>query len=229
MKKIILFFFVLISVLGCQQTKKERKLLTEKPKVVIDTTKKGNIGEAESSLEITTRLDTILLKRVSKYWETKTKTYERFEYFDSLDNQYKQVDYSNDDSGFEHSYAWYDTLKEMNMLGMYLAKNLARIDSNFYKNGKPEEVRQRYRNTELTEYFNSHGVLYKKHIYSSDLSYSYFQQGNTFYEMRNDIPIEYAEWNTTSKTDFGIAMKLFYDSKTDVENRYRLLYNLPLK
>jgi len=229
MKKIILFLLVLISISGCQQSKKEQKSLIIKPKVVIDTTKKGNIGEAESSLEITTRLDTILLERVSKYWETKTKTYERFEYFDSLGNEYKQIDYSNSDNGFEHSYVWYDTLKEKNMLGMYLSKNLARVDSIFFKNGKPKKVSQRYGNTELSAYFNSRGVLYKKHIYSSDLSYSYLQQDDTFYKMRNDIPLEYAGWNTTSKTDFGIAIKLFYDSKTEVENRFRLLYNMPLK
>ena len=229
MKKNLLFLIIFISLIGCKESKNQQGITVKKPVILIDTTKKGNIGEKESNLEIITRLDTIIIKRISKYWESKTKTYERFEYFDSLGNEYKQIDFSNDKDGFEHSYVWYDTLIEKNMFGNFFPKNIAKKDSIFRKNGKVKETRQTYGNTELTEYFNTNNIVFKKHIYSSDLVYSYIQEGNEFYKRRNDIPLEYAEWIPASKTDFGMAINQFYDSQYISENRFKKLYNISLE
>ena len=80
-------------------------------------------------MEIITRLDTIIIKRVSKYWLSKLEIYERFEFFDSFGNEYKQVDFSNDKDGFKHSYVWYDTLKKENSIDGLISQSIASKDT----------------------------------------------------------------------------------------------------
>jgi len=218
MKTKLLFLLIILSLVGCKDT--VDTVIKEEPLIVVDTTKKGIIGEPESSLEIITKRDSTLLKRVSKYWISKTRTYERYEYFDSLGREYKQVDISKNEDGFEHAYTWFDTSKEVYWI--------ARIDSNFRKNGSIKEVSQEYLNTVLTEYYNSKNKVYKKLISSKELIHLYLEEGNKFYVMRKDIPIAYTEWMQTSKTDFGHAIKLFYDSETLAQIRFKKLYKIAL-
>ena len=229
MIKELFFVIILVSLISCNESKKQQIIEIRKPELSIDTTRKGNIGKPESSIVITTRLDTTIIKRISKYWVSKTEVYERFEFFDSLANKYKQVDYSSDKKGFKHSYVWYDTLKEESSFAGLISQSIARTDSSFKIDGKLQNVEQRFGETELTKYFNNNNVVFKKRLYSKSLDYSYLQNGNEFYKIRNDIPIEYAEWVPTTKTDFGLAIKIFYDEKIISENRFKELYKIFLE
>ena len=230
MKKCLLLSIILISLLGCKESQNQNIVIPPKPVNSIDTIKVGNIGEPKSSLTIITRLDTTIIKRISKYWASKSEIYERFEFFDSLGNKYKQVDFDNDKDGFKHSYVWRDTLKVISKYdNIFRPKTIARIDSSFGKNGKVKEIKQKYGDTDLTENFNSKNVIEKKRLYSKRLTYMFLQQGNSFYKIRTDIPFEYAERIPATKTDFGEALNLFYQEKNNSENRYKELFKLPLE
>ena len=51
MKKNLLFLIILISVIGCKESKNQQVTIEKKePEIAIDTTKKGNLGEPKSSV-----------------------------------------------------------------------------------------------------------------------------------------------------------------------------------
>ena len=150
---------------------------------------------------------------------------QRFEYFDSLGNEYKQADFSFYKNEEIHSYVWYDTVKN----GKGYNESIASIDSNFNTTGRLKKVQQRYLDSDLTEYYNSNGNIYKKHLYCEGLLYSFLEENNEFYAMRNDIPISYAEWTQTSKTHFGEAIMVFYDSKAKAQRHFKEIYNKEFK
>jgi len=222
--KSLFILIIAISLFSCLDNKSPKEIKKVVPVVKVDSTKKGVIGSPESTLEIITRVDTVIRKRETKYWDENKKLFQRVEYFDSLGHEFKQTDFDFYKNEKRHSYVWYDTTKSM-FVGN---ESVARIDSAFSSSGKLKQVQQRYLKTELTEYYGSKGGIYKKYIYSEELLYSFFEEDNEFYARRNDIPLEYAEWIRTSRTEFGQAIKLFYDSKINAQIRFKKLYNKEL-
>ncbi len=221
--KALIIWLTIISFIGCSDKKSQNTITKTTPQVKIDSTKKGIVGKPGYTLEIITRFDATVRKRETKYWYSNTKVFQRIEYFDSLGRKYKQSDIDFYKDEVSHTYVWYDTTKDM-ISNLWIA----RIDSTFRSNESLKEYKQWYLNTELTEYYNTKSKVYKKHLSSSELMYSYFQEGNEFYKQRSDIPLEYAEWMQTSKTDFGQSIKLFYDSKIMAQIRFKKLYNKEL-
>jgi len=174
------------------------------PVITIDTTKSGEVGEAESTITIETRIDSVLVEKITNYWNTKNELLERFEYFDSLGLEYLQKDFTYWDSNYYKSFDWFDLNQE----------RIMKIDSTFNKNGsRIKKIEKHLGSIKITDSYNSKGnYIIKRQILSDAMQKLFVEQGGKFYYKRYDMPIS-SDWIPTTSIDFGYAMNLVIEAE----------------
>lgn len=212
---------ILILVLftySCEQKSNVNESAKQTPKITVDTTFSGTIGTADYEIIIERRIDSILSYRKWSYWDDQLRENIRQEFFETNGVEYRQQDFSYYENDYRKSYVWYDTTFH-HRLGYKAQDQVVRIESLFVNNGKTIKTveydfytaqkvpgLESLPTSSYKTYFNSNGNE-KYSIVSLPLeSRDYRKYGNDFAYIDTDVLIEYAEWKSTSRTDYGKAV-----------------------
>lgn len=210
----------LIAFVACNKAQYEHPQINN---VNIDTTKKGNLGEPGSSITISKYKDSTLVGYHEKYWIDSETINIKDQYMDSTGEiRFGYYKYSSGSNKYHVSYNWYDVH----------GNNILSIDSQYVFN-KLEELEisldrinpTRY---DLLEYLiekkYKNNKLYEIVISDFNTNYNYSEKNGEYYRIASDVPLPYAEWEHSSKKEFGRAygraVDYLFNTLKRIDNKY---------
>lgn len=223
-------FFAVITLtflLACTETD-DQDLNPSADVVTRDTVKTGIPGEPNSKISIVHLVDSVLQYREWTTWDEKGIKEYRYEWFDSLGREYKQIDSTKFIDKFWKYIVWYDTLR-YNITGVETYMTCFRIDYRY--DGKTNQIIESeysfYLPNRITglsalpeaslklEYRK--GKISKRTVFLPRRGKEYKEENGRFYVIDTDVPTRYAEWDNISKSYFGEAYSYMLEvSKTSL-------------
>jgi hypothetical protein len=189
---------ILIFLSAC----KEEKKIEVVKNVKIDTTYSGKIGKPGYSISISHRIDSILVEWHYRYWEDSKRIEVKDQYMDDKGKlRYIYYKYYPDKNKIRISHSWEDKW----------GQSVLSIDSEFvYGKLKTFEItisKEKQMGYDGLEYIIekkfSNGKLNAFRIHDFYRNYKYSEENGKFWKLPTDVPIEYSEWESSSKYAFG--------------------------
>jgi hypothetical protein len=222
-KYLIITPLLFLLMISCKHNTTQKQTKSNQPIAKIDTIQYGKFGSKGSSITIKSKIDSNLTEYHIREWSTKNIIDIRDFYIDNNKNirfLHCRLFYSNE---YNIAYSWDDKW----------GQTILSIDSIFTKAGKFKGIqitigKEKKEGANWYDYLIWKEYSYKKEtefkISDCDRNIKFMEQSDKYYEMETDVPVKYAEWTGSSKSEFGHvysrAFKMFKIAMLRIENKY---------
>ena len=216
----IICFFAIILFSSCKEKTFDQP---QSRNIKIDTVFNDPLGDPGSSVSICTYQDSILIEYHNKYWQDSKRIDFKSQYMDSTGQiRFVYFKYNSDKNKFRVSYTWEDKW----------GQSIISVDSEFVSNRISKfEIALNSINPigyDRIEYIIEKKYKYGKQIelviHDFNLSYNFSNESGKFYKMATDVPIEYVDWESSSKLEFGRAygnaIDYLFNAVTRIDSEY---------
>lgn len=194
--KIIIISLCLL--IGCETHRIDKKKNTIK----IDTTYSGNPGKSGYSISISHRIDSILVEWHYRYLEDSKRIEIKDQYMDDKGKlRYIYYKYYPDKNKMKINHSWEDKWGQcvLSIDSEFVDAKLKTFEMAISKEKQMGYDRLEY----IIEKRFSNGKLNKFRIHDFYRNYNYSEENGEFWELPTDVPVEYSEWQISSKYAFG--------------------------